>query len=96
MSQPYRIENLENQGKLKGSIEEPYFFKITTGNRDGKSVLLHAQIGTQYFMYKKHKQVGRETVNLTCKVPGCPATATARSPSSTGLIKEDGFLSNSL
>ena len=26
-SQPYRIENLENQGKLKGSVEEPYFKK---------------------------------------------------------------------
>ena len=52
-------------GKLKDSIEEPYFFKITTGNLDGKSVLLHAKIGTQYLMYRKHKNVGREIVNLT-------------------------------
>ena len=28
MNQPYNIENLENQGKLIGDIDEPYLFKI--------------------------------------------------------------------
>ena len=39
MNQPYNIENSENQGKLIGDINEPYFFKITAGQRDGKSLI---------------------------------------------------------
>ena len=48
----------------------PTELELTTGNRDGKSVLLHAQIGTEYFVYRKHKQVGREImpVNLVVKL----------------------------
>ena len=94
MGEPYRIENLENQGKLKGSVEEPYFFKITSGNRDQKSIICHAQIGTEYFMYRVDSQVHRESVNLRCKIRGCPATASAKIPKSTGLIKENGTRSN--
>ena len=73
MNQPYNIENLENQGKLIGDIDEPHFFKITAGQRDGKSLIYHAQIETKYFMYRIHKNVNRESINLTCKVPGCNA-----------------------
>ena len=94
MNQPYNIENLENQGKLIGDIDEPYFFKISAGQRDSKSLIYHAQIGTQYFMYRIHKNVNRESIQLTCKVPGCNATAQARISKSTGLIKETGTRSN--
>ena len=94
MNQPYNIENLENQGKLIGDIDEPYFFKISAGQRYSKSLIYHAQIGTQYFMYRIHKNVNRESIQLTCKVPGCNATAQARIPKSSGLIKQTGTRSN--
>ena len=40
----YKIPNLENQWKVVGSTNQPYFYQITSGERHGKSLIYHAQI----------------------------------------------------
>ena len=91
--QPYLISNLENKGKEVGSQNAPYFFKITSGQRDSKSLIFHAQIGTEYFMYRI-RGVYSKSINLACKFPGCPAQAFAHIPKSSGLIFVKGTRSN--
>ena len=48
MVEPYVIKNLENQNQEIGTIQKPHF---KSGQRDTKSLLFHAQIKKQYFMY---------------------------------------------
>ena len=48
MNGPYKIPNLENQGKVVGSTNQPYFYQITSGERHGKSLIYHAQIRKRY------------------------------------------------
>ena len=52
MNKPYKIENLENQGKLVGDINEPYFFKIT-GNPGANEPLQDAapHVFVTYFLH---------------------------------------------
>ena len=52
MNQPYTISNLENQDRELGSQNAPFFYKITSGQRHSQSLIFHAQIGTEYYMYR--------------------------------------------
>ena len=52
MNQQYIIANLENQDREVGSQNAPFFYKITSGQRDTQSLIFHAQIGKEYFMYR--------------------------------------------
>ena len=54
MNQPYDIENLENQGKLIGDIDEPYFFKITAGQR---FFFVTARIFFMRFLYANNREI---------------------------------------
>ena len=94
MNQPYIISNLDNQEREVGSQNAPFFYKITSGQRDGKSVIFHAQIGTEYFMYRISDNVNSQSINLRCKIKGCPAVAKAHIPKSSGLIKVKGTRSD--
>ena len=94
MNQPYVIANLENQDREVGSQNAPFFYKITSGQRDSQSLIFHAQIGTEYFMYRIGSGVHSQSINLRCKVKGCPAVAHAHIPKSSGLIKVKGTRSN--
>ena len=86
--------NLENKEKEVGSQNAPYFYKITPGQRDGfNGLIFHAQIGNESFTYG-YTFVNSQGINLRCKVKGCPATAYARIPKSTGLIKWKGTRKN--
>ena len=80
----YKIQNLENQNKSVGSIEQPYFFKITAGVHHLKSLNFHAQIEEKYHVYRIN-QVNKETLNLHCRLANCPAKATARIPTLTSM-----------
>ena len=44
MNGPYTIPNLENQGKNVGTINLPYLYQITSGQRHAKSLIFHFQI----------------------------------------------------
>ena len=94
MNQPYIISNLDNQEREVGSQNAPFLYKITSGQRDGKSIIFHAQIGTEYFMYRISDNVNSQSINLRCKTKGCPAVAKAHIPKSSGLIKVKGTRSD--
>ena len=57
-----------------GSINNPKFFKITSGQRDKSSLLYHCKIGKNHYVYKI-TSINRKTVTLKCKVNGCHAKA---------------------
>ena len=44
MVEPYIIKNVENQNLEIGTVQKPHFFHVTSGVRDSKSLLFHAQI----------------------------------------------------
>ena len=48
MDGPYQFKNLENQGINVGTISEPYFYEISAGQNDRKSLLFYAQIEQFY------------------------------------------------
>ena len=83
----YQFKNLENQGQNIGTIEAPYFFNISAGENDHKSLLYYAQIAEQYYMYRIN-QVNQTTLNLHCKDRRCPARAQAKILPGTGIIRE--------
>ena len=72
--EPYRILGTEIANLEIGSINNPKFFKITSGQRDKKSLLFHCKIGQNYYVYKI-ATINRKTVTLKCKVDGCYAKA---------------------
>ena len=94
MNQPYTISNLENQDRELGSQNAPFFYKITSGQRDSQSLIFHAQIGTEYYMYRIFGHVSSQWINFKCKSKGCPAVAKAHIPKSSGLIKVTGTRSS--
>ena len=94
MNQPYTIANLENQDREVGSQNAPFFYKITSGHKDSQSLIFHAQIGTEYFMSRICSNVNSQSMNLKCKIQGCPAVAYAHIPKSSGLVKVKGTRSN--
>ena len=94
MNQPYIIANLENQDREVGSQNAPYFYKITSGQKDTQSLIFHAQIRKEYFMYRICANVHSQSINLQCKIRGCPAVAYARIPKSSGLVKVKGTRCN--
>ena len=93
MNGPYRIPNLENQGRKIGTINSPYFFQITSAQRHKKSLIFHAQILKRYYMYTIAR-VGSENLNLFCEDRKCKAKALCKIPQESCLIKENGERSN--
>ena len=87
MDRPYQFKNLENQGQNIGTVEAPYFFNISAGENDHKSLLYYAQIAEKYYMYRIN-QVNQTTLNLHCKDRSCPARALAQILPETGIIRE--------
>ena len=74
MNGPYTIPNLENQGKNVGTINLPYLYQITSGQRHAKSLIFHFQIEKKYFRYHL-KNLSSEKLNLACKDRSCQAKA---------------------
>ena len=76
-------------------MNQPYIISnLDNQERDGKSVIFHAKIGTEYFMYRISDNVNSQSINLRCKIKGCPAVAKAHIPKSSGLIKVKGTRSD--
>ena len=93
MNWPYQIKNLGNQGQEKGTIDSPYFYHITTGEKIKKSLIFHCQIRQKYHRYHI-KAIGAETIVLRCVNRNCPARASARVPKESGLITIKGSRSS--
>ena len=93
MDAQYELKNSENQGRSVGTIKEPHFYDISSGQLDKKSLLFYAQIEQAYFMYHI-KTVNRRTLNLKCKDRSCPAKAHAYISPESGLIFENGTRTN--
>ena len=72
--EPYIIIGQEIANIEIGSIKKPKFFKITSGERQKKSLLYHAKIGQEYFVYKLNT-INRKSGTLKCAVQGCFAKA---------------------
>ena len=72
--EPYIIIGQEIANIEIGSIKKPKFFKITSGERQKKSLLYHAKIGQEYFIYKLNT-INRKSGTLKCAVRGCFAKA---------------------
>ena len=72
--EPYIIIGQEIANIEIGSIKKPKFFKITSGERQKKSLLYHAKIGQEYFIYKLNT-INRKSGTLKCAVQGCFAKA---------------------
>ena len=89
----YEIKNLENQGRSVGTVQEPHFYDISSGQIDKKSLLYYAQIDLAYFMYRIN-QVNKSTLNLHCKDRSCRAKAQVYLSPEYGLIQENGTRSN--
>ena len=68
--EPYIIIGQEIANIEIGSIKKPKFFKITSGERQKKSLLYHAKIGQEYFIYKLNT-INRKSGTLKCAVQGC-------------------------
>ena len=62
--EPYIIIGQEIANIEIGSIKKPKFFKITSGERQKKSLLYHAKIGQEYFVYKLNTPIGLCRVHL--------------------------------
>ena len=84
MDGPYQIKNLENQRKNVGTIQEPFFYHITTGERARKSLIFHAQIGSSYHQYTI-RTTNAESLNLWCINRKCHAKALVKVPKELGL-----------
>ena len=87
MNGPYKIPNLENQGKVVGSTNQPYFYQITSGERHGKSLIYHAKIRKRYYRYVT-KSCSSENLHLKCRDKSCKAMALCKIPISSGLMIE--------
>ena len=87
MNGPYNIPNLENQGKEVGTINQPFFYQITSGQKHGKSLIYHAQIRKRYYRYT-FKSCSSENLHLGCKDRSCKAVAFCKIPISSCLIVE--------
>ena len=89
MEGPYQIKNLENQRQEVGTVQQPFFYHITTGERAKQSLIFHAQIQRSYHRYTI-RQTNAETLNLACINRKCPAKALAKVPKELGLISVKG------
>ena len=87
MNGPYNIPNLENQGKEVGTINQPFVYQITSGQKHGKSLIYHAQIRKRYYRYT-FKSCSSENLHLGCKNRSCKAVAFCKIPTSSCLIVE--------
>ena len=52
MNGPYNIPNLENQGKEVGTINQPHFYQITSGQKHGKSLIYKILQGIFFSCYE--------------------------------------------
>ena len=59
MVEPYIIKNVENQNLEIGTVQKPHFFHVTSGVRDSKSLLFHAQMPST-FKGKKRRSENRQ------------------------------------
>ena len=75
--EPYKIAGVDTLNIEKGSTELPYFYKISSGQRDTKSLVFHAKISTEYHQYLI-RQVNKKSVNLACTNRNCNAKANAK------------------
>ena len=89
MEGPYNIKNLENQRLEVGTVQQPFFYHITTGQRVKESLIFHAQIQRSYHRYTI-RQTNAETLNLSCINRKCPAKALVKVPKELGLISVKG------
>ena len=46
--EPYTIAGIETVNTEHGSDQLPYFYKITSGQKDTRSLVFHAKIKTDY------------------------------------------------
>ena len=65
--EPYRIIGQEIANIEIGTIQKPKFYKITSGQRQKNSLLFHAKIGQDYFVYKLNT-INRKSGTLKCAV----------------------------
>ena len=68
--EPYKIIGTEIANLEVGSISKPVFYKITSGQRQKKSLLFHGKIGEKYYVYQ-FRTINRKTATLECAVKGC-------------------------
>ena len=75
--EPYKIAGVETLNLETGSTQLPYFYKISSGQRDTKSLIFHGKIGTEYHQYLI-RQVNKKSLNLACTNRKCKAKASAK------------------
>ena len=49
--EPYKIAGVETLNIELGSLQLPKFYKITSGERDTKSLIFHCKIVNEYHKY---------------------------------------------
>ena len=75
--EPYAIAGIETVNIEQGSDQLPYFYKITSGQKDTRSLVFHAKIKTEYHQYTI-RQVNKKSLNLACSFRKCKAKATVK------------------
>ena len=75
--EPYAIAGIETVNIEQGSDQLPYFYKITSGQKDTRSLVFHAKIKTEYHQYTIC-QVNKKSLNLACSLRKCKAKATVK------------------
>ena len=68
--EPYAIAGIETVNIEQGSDQLPYFYKITSGQKDTRSLVFHAKIKTEYHQYTI-RQVNKKSLNLACSLRKC-------------------------
>ena len=69
---PYKIPEdiLACRQEKRGTWSKPYLYKITPGQKNGKSLIFHMQVGENFYQVDINK-VGKTFVYFDCKTLGC-------------------------
>ena len=86
----YEIEHPEVQKHEFGELNKPFLYHISSGQRNGKSLILHHKIGDKCHQMIIAK-VNKASVNLKCKFAGCKATHKIKIEPQYVLVEENGM-----
>ena len=64
--EPYKIAGVETLNIELGSLQLPKFYKITSGERDTRSLIFHCKIVNEYHKYTIN-HIDKKSIGLTLK-----------------------------